>query len=191
MKGDFIENTVNRLQFDGPRGFTHAILNPPYEKINSLSNYRLLFRAVGIETVNPYSAFVALTRALMARGGQILAIIPRSLSSIAVTNACKNYTNRRVYHAATRVIDRYPSRAATGPIAMGSASPLELPLLRRSARRPLMLAGFQVARALPTFLEWEFIPNVIAQPWRPECGSTDKLGVTSDCLHPKRNWLRT
>lgn len=78
VKGDFIEEAVNRLQFDRPHKFTHALLNSPYKKINSLSTHRLLLRAVGIETVNLYSAFVALTLALMEQGGQIVAIIPRS-----------------------------------------------------------------------------------------------------------------
>lgn len=58
--------------------YTHAILNPPYKKINSTSAHRLALRRVGIETVNLYSAFVALTVALAASGGQIVAIIPRS-----------------------------------------------------------------------------------------------------------------
>lgn len=76
--GDFIELAVNRIQFINDPGFTHAILNPPYKKINSSSNHRLLLRQVGIETVNLYSAFVALVVALMGPGGQIVAIIPRS-----------------------------------------------------------------------------------------------------------------
>ena len=75
---DFIEQAVNRIQFDFGAGFTHAILNPPYKKIGSHSRYRLLLRQVGIETVNLYSAFVALALAMMAPGGQIVAIIPRS-----------------------------------------------------------------------------------------------------------------
>lgn len=58
--------------------YTHAILNPPYKKINSHSAHRLALRSVGIETVNLYSAFVALAVALAAPGGQIVAIIPRS-----------------------------------------------------------------------------------------------------------------
>lgn len=75
---DFIEEAVNWLQFrNGPR-FSHAILNPPYKKIASRSRHRHLLRAVGIETVNLYSAFVALAIALMEPGGLIVAIIPRS-----------------------------------------------------------------------------------------------------------------
>ncbi|MEY4980488.1 MAG: hypothetical protein RLZZ352_2758 [Pseudomonadota bacterium] len=58
--------------------YTHAILNPPYKKINSHSGYRLALRSVGIETVNLYSAFVALAVAQAVPGGQIVAIIPRS-----------------------------------------------------------------------------------------------------------------
>jgi len=57
---------------------THAILNPPYKKINGNSAHRLALRRVGIETVNLYSAFVALAVAEAAPGGQIVAIIPRS-----------------------------------------------------------------------------------------------------------------
>lgn len=59
-------------------GYTHAILNPPYKKINSHSAHRHALRTVGIETVNLYSAFVALAVAQAAPGGQIVAIIPRS-----------------------------------------------------------------------------------------------------------------
>ena len=74
---DFIEEAVNAIQFQ-KYNFTHAILNPPYKKIGSTSSYRLLLREAGIETVNLYSAFVALAVAMAAPGGQIVAIIPRS-----------------------------------------------------------------------------------------------------------------
>lgn len=76
IAGDYIElATADGLL---PKGYTHAILNPPYKKINSTSAHRLALRSVGIETVNLYSAFVALAVAQAAPGGQIVAIIPRS-----------------------------------------------------------------------------------------------------------------
>jgi adenine-specific DNA-methyltransferase len=74
---DFIEEAVRAIQ-ERRQCFTHAILNPPYRKINSTSRHRFLLREVGIETVNLYSAFLALTIELMQSGGQIVAIIPRS-----------------------------------------------------------------------------------------------------------------
>ena len=74
---DFIEQAVN-LILEGSRCFSHAILNPPYKKVNSTGRERLLLRKVGIETVNLYSAFVGLTVKLMQPGGDIVAIIPRS-----------------------------------------------------------------------------------------------------------------
>ncbi|MGO9318763.1 MAG: Eco57I restriction-modification methylase domain-containing protein [Terracidiphilus sp.] len=76
IQDDFIEAAA--MQSLAPRQYTHAILNPPYKKINSLSNHRMILRQVGIETVNLYSAFVALALSLMKPGGQLVAIIPRS-----------------------------------------------------------------------------------------------------------------
>ncbi len=79
---DFIQRAVDSLSgymfSERLPQYTHAILNPPYKKINSDSAYRLALRKVGIETVNLYSAFLALAVALTAPGGQIVAIVPRS-----------------------------------------------------------------------------------------------------------------
>lgn len=75
---DFIEDAVFSIQFDCDNRYTHAILNPPYKKICTNSKHRKLLRMVGIETVNLYTAFVALTVLLMKKGGEVVAIIPRS-----------------------------------------------------------------------------------------------------------------
>ena len=74
---DFISSS-NQLLFHGATDYTHSILNPPYKKINSHSAHRHELRALGIETVNLYSAFVALAVMQAAQEGQIVAIIPRS-----------------------------------------------------------------------------------------------------------------
>jgi len=77
--GDFIEHAVNSTGLWGTtRNYTHAILNPPYKKIGSHSRHRLLLRQAGIETVNLYSAFVALALAQLEDGGHLVAIVPRS-----------------------------------------------------------------------------------------------------------------
>ncbi|MBK5292322.1 MAG: Eco57I restriction-modification methylase domain-containing protein [Acidobacteriia bacterium] len=79
IERDFIQDAVYRLKLGkGGQRFTHAILNPPYKKINSHSEHRALLRAVGLETVNLYTAFVGLALELMAGGGELVAIIPRS-----------------------------------------------------------------------------------------------------------------
>lgn len=79
---DFVHIAVNSLSEDLfaealPR-YTHSILNPPYKKIRSNSLYRSTLRRIGIETVNLYSAFVALSVSLLEDHGQLVAIIPRS-----------------------------------------------------------------------------------------------------------------
>lgn len=80
IPGDYIELATSEDLFNtrGSAHYTHVILNPPYKKINSRSAHRLALRRVGIETVNLYSAFVALAARETAPGGQIVAIIPRS-----------------------------------------------------------------------------------------------------------------
>ena len=53
IEGDFIREAVYALKLGGAGpDFTHAILNPPYRKINSNSEHRALLRAAGLETVN-------------------------------------------------------------------------------------------------------------------------------------------
>ena len=79
VPGDFILQTALAMAEErAPRAYTHAILNPPYKKINTEGNHRQALRQVGIETVNLYTGFVALAIDLMAPGGVIVAIIPRS-----------------------------------------------------------------------------------------------------------------
>lgn len=95
ISGDFLEEAINRIQFTSSAGFTHAIINPPYKKIGSNSRYRRLLRQVGIETVNLYSAFVALALLLMAQGGQIVAIIPRSFCNGPYYRSFRDFIRKR------------------------------------------------------------------------------------------------
>ena len=76
IAGDFITLSTNNICQS--QRYTHTILNPPYKKISSDSEHRLALRTVGIETVNLYSAFLALAIRQAEKGGHIVAIIPRS-----------------------------------------------------------------------------------------------------------------
>jgi adenine-specific DNA-methyltransferase len=78
ISDDFIDAACRPLLRSKQLRFTHAILNPPYKKISNDSEHRALLRQAGIETVNLYSAFLALTIEMMEEGGEIVAIIPRS-----------------------------------------------------------------------------------------------------------------
>lgn len=76
---DFIMAASDLCQKKTFKGdYTHVIMNPPYKKISSSSDHRKALRKVGIETVNLYSGFVALSLKLLAPGGELVAIIPRS-----------------------------------------------------------------------------------------------------------------
>jgi len=106
---DFIECAVNDIQFVGEGKFTHAILNPPYRKINVGTRHRKLLSEVGIETVNLYSAFVALAIERMEQGGQIVAIIPRSFCNGPYYRPFRKFMFRR---AALKQIHLFDSRTS-------------------------------------------------------------------------------
>src|SRR3989344_451020 len=74
---DFIAEASFEIGLGAPR-FTHAILNPPYKKINTDSAHRKMLRQAGIETVNLYTAFLGLAVAMLEEGGEVVAIVPRS-----------------------------------------------------------------------------------------------------------------
>ncbi|MGI8605522.1 MAG: Eco57I restriction-modification methylase domain-containing protein [Verrucomicrobiales bacterium] len=79
---DFITAAVPMVRGDlftseSPR-FNTAIINPPYRKIRSDSSTRLLLRSAGIEPSNLYAGFVALITRLLDKGGELVAITPRS-----------------------------------------------------------------------------------------------------------------
>ncbi|CAE6855890.1 hypothetical protein R75465_07409 [Paraburkholderia aspalathi] len=110
IAGDYIELATADDLFatKQPSGYTHAILNPPYKKINRNSAHRLALRRVGIETVNLYSAFVALAVAQAAPGGQIVAIIPRSFCNGPYYRPFRDFILKR---AAVRHMHLFESRS--------------------------------------------------------------------------------
>ena len=76
---DFILSKTRQLGlFANESGYGNVIVNPPYKKIATNSDYRKALRSIGIETVNLYTGFVALSIQLLNQGGELVAIIPRS-----------------------------------------------------------------------------------------------------------------
>lgn len=108
---DFIEAAVCSLCGDFftdplPK-YTHAIMNPPYRKIRGNSSHRAALRRVGIETVNLYSAFVALALCLLESGSQLVAVIPRSFCNGPYYRSFRQFVLNR---AAIRHMHLFASR---------------------------------------------------------------------------------
>ena len=82
LNEDFIAAAVPMVRRDffvsQSSSFNVAIINPPYRKIRSDSSTRLLLRSAGIEASNLYAGFVALITRLLDKGGELVAITPRS-----------------------------------------------------------------------------------------------------------------
>ncbi|MCL2715950.1 MAG: Eco57I restriction-modification methylase domain-containing protein [Alphaproteobacteria bacterium] len=109
VAGDYIEATTREDVVAQTQGgfYTHIILNPPYKKIRSNSAHRQALRRVGIETVNLYSAFVALALTQALPRGQIVAIIPRSFCNGPYYRRFRDFILER---AALRQIHLFGSR---------------------------------------------------------------------------------
>jgi adenine-specific DNA-methyltransferase len=79
---DFISTVAPSIQSNlfttEPERFNFAIVNPPYRKIRSDSPERIHLRLAGVETTNLYAGFLSLITHLLKKGGQLVAITPRS-----------------------------------------------------------------------------------------------------------------
>jgi adenine-specific DNA-methyltransferase len=100
-------SSLNSLWPEKLDRYTHCIMNPPYKKISSASRHRAYLRSAGIETVNMYSAFVALAIALLEEGGYLVAIIPRSFCNGPYYRPFREFILK---HAAIRRIHLFGSR---------------------------------------------------------------------------------
>ncbi len=90
--------------------FNCVILNPPYKKIHSDSHYRRRLRDAGVETVNLYTAFIALAAALLEPEGQLVAITPRSFCNGPYYKSFRRLFNEQM---AFRHIHLFESRDET------------------------------------------------------------------------------
>ncbi len=108
---DFIHAAAGRLSNSLIREelspYTHVILNPPYKKIRNNSAHRSMLSRAGIETVNLYSAFVALSLSLLKAHGQLVAIVPRSFCNGVYYRPFRNLILKR---AAVKQIHLFESR---------------------------------------------------------------------------------
>ena len=110
---DFIFGASDRILSSKGQGeledkkYTHCIMNPPYKKISSSSRHRKSLRSVGIETVNLYSGFVALSISLLKTNGYIVAIIPRSFCNGPYYRPFREYILK---YSAIRNIHLFASR---------------------------------------------------------------------------------
>jgi tRNA1(Val) A37 N6-methylase TrmN6 len=75
---DFVQSAATAIMLGRGARYTHCIMNPPYMKIGTGSETRGYLRGIGLETVNMYCGFVGLALDLVAAGGELVAIVPRS-----------------------------------------------------------------------------------------------------------------
>ena len=85
--------------------FDCAILNPPYRKIRTESRERKLLRMIGVETSNLYTGFLAVTAQLLAPGGELVAITPRSFCNGPYFEPFRRFFLRGMHFSRVHVFD--------------------------------------------------------------------------------------
>jgi len=107
---DFLEAGAHGLAGDlfatGERErFDCVILNPPYRKIRTDSRERSLLRSIGLETTNLYTGFVGVAARLLAPGGEMVAITPRSFCNGPYFEPFRRYFLRDMRFRRVHVFD--------------------------------------------------------------------------------------
>jgi adenine-specific DNA-methyltransferase len=104
--GDYLAQAAASI-LRGETPYTHAILNPPYKKIGAGSDARASAQQVGLTVVNLYAAFVGLALAQLKKGGELVAIIPRSFCNGTYYKPFRQWILK---HAAIQHVHLFESR---------------------------------------------------------------------------------
>ena len=78
VSGDYIVESTRLGREPMLNSFDLVIQNPPYAKLGAASSAREMTRKLGADVPNLYAAFLTLSAAALAPGGQLVAITPRS-----------------------------------------------------------------------------------------------------------------
>ena len=75
---NFITDVCSDIAWGINKKYDVIIMNPPYQKINTNTIYKNVLHDISIDTVNTYSAFIAIGIKMLADDGILTAIVPRS-----------------------------------------------------------------------------------------------------------------
>jgi len=75
---NFITDIGSDIAWGVNKKYDIIIMNPPYQKINTNTVYKNVLHDISIDTVNTYSAFIAIGIKMLADKGILTAIVPRS-----------------------------------------------------------------------------------------------------------------
>jgi len=75
---NFITDIGSDIAWGVNKKYDIIIMNPPYQKINTNTIYKSVLHDISIDSVNTYSAFIAIGIKMLADNGILTAIVPRS-----------------------------------------------------------------------------------------------------------------
>jgi adenine-specific DNA-methyltransferase len=134
------------------------IMNPPYKKINTNSEYRNVLHYIGIETVNTYSAFMAIAVKLLAENGILTAIVPRSFCNGLYFLPFRKYINN---NTAIQHIHIFESRKDNFKDEKVLQENIIIVLKKTKIKSKKITLSYSKEKKLSHFYEQEVLSNLI------------------------------
>ena len=145
--------------------YTHAILNPPYQRMSTKPDVRFALRKAGMDVSNTYTAFVALVLKRLVPGGELVAILPRSFLTGSTHAAFRRWLLDR---AALTHVHVYGSRNAVFSDD-DVLQEIVVVHLRRGVGQGHITVSTSTDDTMSDFFQTGHCPSALLRPGDPEC----------------------
>jgi adenine-specific DNA-methyltransferase len=164
------KNFINDIGSDilwGPnKHYDMVMMNPPYKKIAANSEYRNVLHDVGVETVNTYSAFMAIAIKLLSENGILTAIVPRSFCNGLYHLPFRRYINN---NTAIQHIHIFESRKDNFKDENVLQENIVIALKKTKIKQEKITLSYSKGKDLSSFYEQEVSADLIINEADNQC----------------------
>jgi adenine-specific DNA-methyltransferase len=163
---NFISDVGSDILWGINKHYDMIIMNPPYKKIVANSEYRNVLHDIGVETVNTYSAFMAIAIKLLSENGILTAIVPRSFCNGLYYLPFRRYINN---NTAIQHIHIFESRKDNFKDENVLQENIVIVLKKTKIKPKKITLSYSKGKNLSFFCEQEVLPNLIVNETDDQC----------------------
>jgi adenine-specific DNA-methyltransferase len=163
---NFISDIGSDILWGINKHYDMIIMNPPYKKIVANSEYRNVLHDIGVETVNTYSAFMAIAIKLLSENGILTAIVPRSFCNGLYYLPFRRYINN---NTAIQHIHIFESRKENFKDENVLQENIVIVLKKTKIKQKKITLSYSKGKDLSSFCEQEVLANLIINETDNQC----------------------
>jgi adenine-specific DNA-methyltransferase len=163
---NFISDIGSGILWGINKHYDMLIMNPPYKKIVTNSEYRNVLHDIGIETVNTYSAFMAIAIKLLSENGILTAIVPRSFCNGLYYLPFRRYINN---NTAIQHIHIFESRKDNFKDENVLQENIIIVLKKTKIKQKKITLSYSKGKNLSSLREQEVLANLIINETDDQC----------------------